>query len=96
MRDPQKAKDRREELKAYIDKLKREGECHKCHLKDYRVLEFHHRDPSQKKFSIVQAVHNRYSLSTLISEIKKCDLTCANCHRIIHYEEDEDGDLQRD
>lgn len=90
MRDPEKAKAQREELKKYIETLKRNGECTSCHLKDHRVLEFHHRNPSEKKFSIVQAVHNRYSLNTLKEEIKKCDLVCANCHRIIHYEDDKE------
>ena len=91
MRDPTKAKARREELKLYIENVKRTGKCAVCGNPDFRVLEFHHRDPSQKKFSIVQAVHNRYSLAALQREIEKCDLTCANCHRIIHYGEDDNG-----
>jgi len=88
VRDASKAKARREELKSYIEQVKRAGHCVICKNNDYRVLEFHHRDPSQKKFSIVQSVHNRYSLSSLIREIEKCDLTCANCHRIIHFGDD--------
>lgn len=94
MRDAGKAKEHRNKLKEYIETVKKEGCCHKCKIKDHRVLEFHHRNPAEKKFSIVQAVHNRYSLQALKAEIEKCDLTCANCHRIIHYEEgDEDGEL---
>lgn len=89
MRDAEKAKQRREELKKYIEDVKKAGCCIKCNNPDYRVLEFHHREPDKKKFSIVQAVHNRYSLPALIREIEKCNLMCANCHRIEHFN---DGD----
>jgi hypothetical protein len=84
VRDAEKAKSRREELKQYIEQVKRDNNCVCCGESDYRVLEFHHRDPSQKKFSIVSAVHNRYSLPALKREIEKCDVICASCHRKIH------------
>lgn len=87
MRDATKAKARRDELKAYIETVKKNGACHICGNDDYRVLEFHHINPAEKKFSIVQSVHNRYSLVALKSEIQKCVLTCSNCHMILHYDE---------
>lgn len=86
MRDPEKAKQQREELKIYIKNIKLRSHCVRCGTTDHRVLEFHHRDPKDKKFSIVQCVHNRYSLKALKEEIEKCDVVCASCHRIIHYE----------
>ena len=88
MRDPQKAKELRNKLKSYIDSIKKTGKCSRCGNTDYRVLEFHHRKPEDKKFSIVQSVHNRYSLSSLIKEIAKCELLCSNCHRIEHFGDD--------
>ena len=90
MRDPEKAKAKRAELKSRVDNIKKRGECSVCGNEDHRVLEFHHRDPTQKKFSIVKAVHNRYSLNALQKEIEKCDLICANCHRVIHYGDNDD------
>jgi hypothetical protein len=48
------------------------------------VMEFHHRDPSVKVMPIAKALVNR-SRRFVIEEIAKCDLLCANCHRIRTY-----------
>lgn len=45
------------------------------------ALQFHHRDPSTKDFRLG---HFNGSLARLIAEAAKCDLVCANCHRIRH------------
>lgn len=44
------------------------------------VMDFDHR-PSEKKTFCV-AINWMRSLSTIIAEIRKCDVVCANCHRI--------------
>lgn len=48
------------------------------------ALDFHHLDESKKEFAI-----NRRSKSTLDddirSELDKCQVLCANCHREVHY-----------
>lgn len=73
-------------------KLKKElvnykgGKCERCDYDKYvGALEFHHRDPSQKDFTI-----SHRKLTKLNEEIKKeldkCILLCANCHREIHNE----------
>ena len=47
------------------------------------VMEFHHRESSKKEFMIG---HGRgRTREAVIKEIAKCDLLCANCHRIIEY-----------
>lgn len=43
-------------------------------------MEFDHRDPSRKKFNI--SLHSGYSVKQFATEIAKCDLVCANCHRV--------------
>lgn len=48
-------------------------------------MDFHHRDPSTKSFSIGQAMNR--SARQLREEIAKCDVLCANCHRIAEYGE---------
>lgn len=48
------------------------------------VMDFHHRDPSSKAFSIGR--NFKASLERLLEEIAKCDVLCANCHRIVEYE----------
>ena len=46
-------------------------------------LDFHHRDPSLKAFSISVRAPD-VSLEVLLIEIAKCDVLCANCHRLVH------------
>lgn len=46
------------------------------------ALEFHHLDPTTKEIGI--STHLTRSLESLIDEIKKCALLCANCHREVH------------
>jgi len=80
------AKKKRQELKQFIEDYKRNNPCTRCGETDVRVLEFHHVNPAEKKFSIFHAVHNRYSIKSVQEEIKKTVVVCANCHRIIHAE----------
>ena len=62
------------------------GKCLDCGGDFHRsVYDFHHRDPSDK----VDAISNLLrSPGKLEEELKKCDLLCANCHRIRHFKED--------
>lgn len=71
----------------WIVNLKKNSKCIKCGNIDYRVLDFHHRNHKEKDFSISMALVNNYGLSKIRQEIKKCDILCANCHRILHWEE---------
>lgn len=45
------------------------------------VMDFDHRDPSQK-VAKVSVLARRMNPQRLLEEIAKCDLVCANCHRI--------------
>lgn len=56
------------------------GECAVCgYSRDVRALQFHHRDPTQKRLALSgQGV--TYSLEVLRAEAEKCVLLCANCH----------------
>jgi len=45
-------------------------------------LEWHHRDPTAKAFSI--GAVGRYSTTSVLAEIAKCRLLCACCHRREH------------
>lgn len=53
--------------------------CIICGEDDPVVLEFDHRDPSEK-FKEISKLMN-YSTKRIIDEIDKCDVLCANCHR---------------
>jgi predicted HNH restriction endonuclease len=59
------------------------GCCQICNYDKYNgALEFHHKDPSIKDFSLGHA--KMYSFEKVKSELDKCLLVCANCHREIH------------
>ena len=57
-------------------------ECWLCEENDKDCLDFHHINPKHKSFRIKNGTTN--SLEYLDSELKKCALLCANCHRKVH------------
>jgi hypothetical protein len=70
----------RKEVNAFKETLV----CLRCGISDPRVLEFHHPDPTQKEYNIGNMFS--YSLEKIHSEIAKCNVLCANCHKITHWE----------
>jgi len=63
--------------------------CSRCGFDDYRVLQWHHIDPSTKTMTIgAQARIGNWD--SVMEEVKKCICVCANCHFILHAEEIED------
>ena len=63
------------------------GKCYDCGLvSNFRaVYDFHHRNPEEKEFDPGSILH--YSWKRIVAELDKCDLLCANCHRIRHEKE---------
>lgn len=53
------------------------------------VMDFHHRDPKTKLFTVGRTASRGYA--GLLDEIAKCDLLCANCHRIVEHEKRMEG-----
>ena len=43
-------------------------------------MDFDHRDPTQKLRSVTRLING--SLDVLLAEVAKCDIVCANCHRV--------------
>lgn len=50
-------------------------------MSDPIVLEFDHKDGSDKFESITQMIADNASWEKIVAEIEKCDVRCANCHR---------------
>jgi hypothetical protein len=59
------------------------GKCIICNYnKCQQALQFHHKDPSIKEFSLANS--GTMDLEKLKNEVDKCLLVCANCHGEIH------------
>jgi protein-arginine kinase activator protein McsA len=59
------------------------GKCADCGWNgNIAAFQFHHRDPSEKRFTI--SSNPKVSWEKYWEEIEKCDLLCANCHMIRH------------
>jgi len=56
--------------------------CGVCGFSDPRVLEFDHIDPTTKSFGIAKAINDKMSWPKILAEIEKCQILCANCHKI--------------
>jgi hypothetical protein len=69
----------------FVKQAKLSAGCVKCgYKKHHAALEYHH-IKGVKKRSIAASMTS--SWNNLISEINKCEVICANCHNIEHYED---------
>jgi len=62
--------------------LKIFGQCIDCGNKDWRVLEFDHKNRNNKKDTVSSLMNKHIAIFNLKSEMKKCEIRCANCHKI--------------
>ncbi len=56
--------------------------CVRCGISDPRVLEFDHTDPTSKSYGIARAINSTMTWDNILLEINKCQILCANCHKI--------------
>jgi hypothetical protein len=57
------------------------GKCLQCNYSQCTTaLHFHHRDSKLKKFSLSGSGLLGHTWSSILEELNKCDLLCANCH----------------
>jgi len=76
----QRSRDKRRD---YIFNLKKNSDgCIFCGNKNPLCLDFDHIDPSTKDFTPATAIQGGYAWDRVLQEIDKCQLVCANCHRI--------------
>lgn len=73
----------RKKTKKYIQKVKSFAKCSNCKTNDDHCLEFHH--INDKKFTIANAMRLGMSISSVKKETKKCIILCSNCHRELHF-----------
>ena len=75
---------RERQMRQLITKLK-DMPCADCGQRyPYYVMDFDHRDPSVKEAN-VSSMAKTGSKRRILEEVAKCDVVCANCHRIRTY-----------
>lgn len=78
--------DRRRDLREWITQVKRDSEgCGNCAEERPILLDFHH--PGEKEGTIARMVSTGQSVESIRSEIDRCELLCANCHRRLHHDD---------
>ena len=70
---------RMEKFREYKKTLK----CNRCGYDDYRALQFHHTDDNKEGTPSIIA--RGRSWANVMEELNKCEVLCANCHQIEHY-----------
>lgn len=67
----------------YVVDYKTSIGCKYCGEKESCCLDFHHN--GNKILNISRLARNSNSIKVIETEIKKCTVVCANCHRKLHY-----------
>lgn len=61
----------------------RKGPCAECGMFfEPHQMDFDHRNPADKLFRVTEGRAMLMSRTRLFAEINKCDVVCANCHRL--------------
>lgn len=77
----QRSQKRRTEMRSVVAKIKEDSGCVDCNQKyPYFVLDFDH-VRGTKKDGVAQLI-TWGTLEEIYEEIDKCDIVCANCHRV--------------
>lgn len=76
----EKNRKRREKLKTFVRDLKEASPCKDCGEKyPYYVMDFDH---LENKEGLIGRFANNLHEAALRKELEKCELVCANCHRV--------------
>ena len=69
-------------LKAWMIELKSKP-CHDCgNTFEVCCMDFDHKDGTEKQYNVGTMFAHHYSRELIEIELSKCDLVCANCHRV--------------
>ena len=69
----------------FVNRVKKMFGCADCGESNFLVLDFDH-IKGDKVENIANMVHRPYSISMIKKEMRKCEVRCANCHRIKTHE----------
>jgi hypothetical protein len=69
--------------KQRLVEIKESSGCKDCGESNPIVLDFDHL--KDKKYNVSRMIHDGFSWKAIKKEIEKCEVVCANCHRIRTY-----------
>lgn len=81
----QRNRDRKVKLRKWFTEYTEGNKCKECGEDDFRVLDYHHRNPDDKDMGVSRMINSKIAISKIIVELEKCDCLCSNCHRKLHY-----------
>jgi hypothetical protein len=81
---------RNKATKAKFMEYKSTLSCEECGFSHPAALDFHHREGVEKIDHVGRMVGSTRSKTVIETEINKCIILCANCHRIHHFNERQD------
>jgi len=67
----------------FLEGIKAETGCVICGEQEITALDFHHLDEGTKSFNLSGIAYTK-SLTALRTEVDKCLVVCASCHRKLH------------
>lgn len=74
----------------FLSLYKKGKSCAYCGYNKYpEILQFHHKDRTEKAFNIANKVRTASALKKVKAEIDKCILLCPNCHNWLHFKENQ-------
>jgi hypothetical protein len=80
MTEKQLAHRDKQNLKRRLAEIKEASGCVDCGINNHIILDFDHL--RNKKYNISRMIHDGFSWKAIKKEIEKCEIVCANCHRI--------------
>lgn len=78
--EKERQKNQRSNGRQFIYDYLKDNECVDCGETNPIVLEFDHRNPDTKEYNVSNMTTRK--IEVIQTEIDKCDVVCANCHRI--------------
>jgi hypothetical protein len=68
----------------WLSAIKKERGCSMCGITNPLVLDFHHEKEEDKSFGL-GTFRRSVGIVRIKEEVEKCEVLCANCHRIEHH-----------
>lgn len=74
---------KRNKRRTVVNELKRNKPCHDCGKSFHPIaMDYDHINPAEKEDDVAMLIDLCVSMKRITDEIAKCELVCANCHRI--------------